>query len=190
MAIGTLAELKTAIGQWMINQPEPAVIDNCVALCEANIRRDVRCRAMEASAAGALTSTKLPLPTRFVEVRQALLNDYPQRYVMPEEFQTRRNHSSGLYTVVGEEFVFQSATADYRIDYYQAFATLAANGDTNWLLANHPDVYLFGSLAEVAAYQRDDPALWIGRYQAAVNRLTQNERKAIAPLVMRPEIVE
>ena len=190
MAIGTFAELKTAIGQWLINQPASAVIANCVVLAEANISRDVRCRAMEASATGTLSATTVAFPTRFLEVRRVLLNDYPLRYVQPEEFQTRRDHRTNLYTVLQDDFVFQTATGSYQIDYYQGFAALSGDSDTNWLLTNHPDVYLFGTLAEVAAYQRDDPALWIGRYQAAVNRLVGNERKAIAPLVQRPEIVE
>ena len=44
---------------------------------------------------------------------------------------------------------------------------------SNWLLANEPDVYLFGSLAEAAAYLGDDAhwPQWEQRYQLAIQQL-------------------
>jgi hypothetical protein len=57
--------------------------------------------------------------------------------------------------------------------YWKRFDTLSGTTTSNWLLANAPDVYLFGALAEAAAYLGDDThwPQWEQRYQMAVQRL-------------------
>ena len=47
--------------------------------------------------------------------------------------------------------------------------SLSVSNTTNWVLANHPDVYLFGALAEAAPYLGNDErsVLWQSKYQAA-----------------------
>ena len=166
-----------------------SVIPDFVALAESQIRQDVRCRAMEQSATGTLSGTTVALPTRFAEARRVILNDRPQRYVTPEEWTRQENYVTDRYTILGQNFLFQGS-GDYQIDYYQWFAALSGASDTNWLLTNHPDVYLFASLAEAAVWTRDDPMIWVQRYQAALEKLRKAERNMTGPLVIRPETVE
>ena len=47
---------------------------------------------------------------------------------------------------------------------------LSDGNTTNWVLTNHPDVYLFGALAESAPYLGDDQRVlvWQGKYEAAL----------------------
>ena len=47
-------------------------------------------------------------------------------------------------------------------DYVASLTTLSDTDDVNWLLTNHPDIYLYASLVESAPYLKDDEriALW------------------------------
>ena len=142
MAIGTYGQLKTAIASWLKRSDLTDIIPDFIGLAESNIRRDVRCRAMEQIATGTLAARTLALPTRFLEARNVALNGYPQKYITPQEYADQTDWDAGNYTVKGELFYFQSSTATYSIDYWQSFAPFADEGDTNWLLTNAPEVYL------------------------------------------------
>lgn len=187
MAIGTYAELKTAVANYLHRSDLTTQIPDFIALCEANVRRDLRVRAMEATATGTLVASTLAVPILFLEARRVVLGTREQEYVTPTHFYEVRNEVSNQYTIVGTNFVFQSASSDYTIDYYAAFAAFSGSSDTNWLLTYHPDVYLFGSLAEAALYTQDDPAMSMSKYRFAVDRVRTEERNAFGPLVVRPD---
>jgi hypothetical protein len=190
MALGTYGQLKTSVASWLHRTDLTSEIADFVALAEAQIRRDVRCRAMEASATGTLSAVTLALPTRFAQARRVLLGDVTQRYVTPEEFQPLRNSSNARYTILGTNFVFQASTSDYQIDYYQWFEAFADDADTNWLLTNYPDIYLSASMVEAVSFINGDPSLWAARYQAGLNKLKVAEADMTGPLVVRVDATE
>ena len=185
MAIGTYAQLKTAVAGWLHRSDLTTLIPDFVSLCEADIRRDLRVREMEQSATGALSGSTLAIPTGFLEMRRVMLADRVQTYLTPAEFNSVRTSSTDSYTILGTNFVFQAASGSYQIDYYKAFDSFSADGDTNWLLTNHPDAYLFGSLAWACTYTQDDPLPHRAAYQAAITRIRQVQRNSIGPLVVR-----
>lgn len=190
MAISTYAELKAAVEDWIHDPALSSKVANWIVLAEARIRRDVRCRAMEASSTGTLSATTLALPTRFGEFRRVLLDNRTLRYMTPEEFNARRDSYTGAYTVIGETIHFQRATGDYQLDYYQWFAPFSGNSDTNYLLTNYPDLYLAATVAEAMVWQEDDPSAWLARYAAIVQSIKDAENRFTGPLSQRPEIVE
>lgn len=187
MAIGTNAELKAAVASWLHRSDLTTQIPDFVALCEADIRRDLRVREMEDSTSVALTSTELAIPTGFLEARQVTLNDIVVDYVLPQQFTPISEDTTYTYTVKGTNFVFQTSSGDVKVEFYKSFAALSASGDTNWLLTNHPDVYLFGTLAWSCTYTQDDPMPHRMAYQAAIARIRQNQRNSLGPLVIRPD---
>lgn len=187
MGLSTYADLKSAVAGWLHRTDLTSVIPDFISLCEANISRDLRVRAMEQTATGTLSATTLAIPTGFLEVRRVVLGTSEQEYVTPNVFYEIREGVTGQYTVLGTNFVFQSSSADYSIDYYKKFDALSGASDTNWLLTNHPDVYLFGALSESALYTHDDPSRWMGKYRMAVDRVRMLERNALWPLVVRPD---
>jgi hypothetical protein len=187
MAIGTYAELKTAVANWLHRSDLTTQIPDFIALCEADVRRDLRVREMEDSTSVALTSTELALPTGFLEARQVTLKDIVVDYVLPQQFTPISDDTTYQYTVKGTNFVFQTTSGTVKVDFYKGFAAFSADGDTNWLLTNHPDAYLFGSLAWACTYTQDDPMPHRAAYQAAIARVRQNQRNSLGPLVVRPD---
>ncbi|MCA8339884.1 hypothetical protein LGM81_29625, partial [Burkholderia multivorans] len=67
---------------------------------------------------------------------------------------------------------------------------LSETNESNWLLEDAPDIYLFGALHEAAVYVRDDAraTVWMQKRDLAIDELTAEDDAAKAadqPLVMR-----
>lgn len=188
MAIATYNDLKTAVANWLHRSDITSVIPDFIALAESRIRHDVRCRAMEATATGTLSSSTLELPTRFAEARRVMLGDEVLTYAPPTSFKPRETWGSGVYTITGTDFIFPAESGDYDVQYYAWFAPFSGSSDTNFVLTNHPDIYLFSALAEGCIYIQKDPLPFLGLYEKAVQRLRTMEQKAFSgPLVVRPD---
>ena len=187
MALSTYANLKAAVASWLKRSDLTTQIPDFIALAEARIRRDVRCRAMETEATGTLAAATLVFPTRFLEARQVSLNGYLCEYVTPQQFDDT-NTAGYQYTIKGEYFHFQSSSWDYDIEYYAGFAAFSDDGDTNWLLTNAPDIYLWASLAEAYNFVQGDPSKWLALYAKANAdlRASENRARSGGPMVARP----
>jgi hypothetical protein len=88
-----------------------------------------------------------------------------------------------------ELFPTPSTSYTGEISYYAKVTALSADGDTNWLLTNNPDVYLYGSLVHTAPYLREDPrlAVWAGLLAQAMSEIEDETAAARfgSPLRMR-----
>ena len=88
-----------------------------------------------------------------------------------------------------ELFPTPSTSYTGEITYYAKVAALSADADTNWLLTNNPDVYLYGSLVHTAPYLREDPrvVLWSGLLAQAMDQIEDETVAARfgSPLRMR-----
>jgi len=186
MAISTYAELQTAIGNWLGRPGDPliaAIIPDWIALCEIRFNRELRIRAMEDRATATVDAAFVGLPTGFLAMRNLRLNTNPVAaldLVSPELIDRVAAGSAAgrprLYAVVNDEIQLAPAPdAAYTAEmvYWKKFDPLSATTPTNRLLADAPDIYLFGALVEAAAYLGDDAhqGAWEARYQSAVRRL-------------------
>lgn len=187
------AQLKASVANWINRTDINADIETIVDLAEAEIRRDVRVMAMEAFTTGTLTGGTLALPANFLESRQLLIGSTPYEYVTPERYQIEVSLSSSLkmYTRIGMSlYVLGGGTSAYSLLSYGAFAALAADGDTNWLLTNAPDVYLWQCLKQAGIYVKDQAAAegYAGLYTAAKDALNGTDKAAriSGPLTIRP----
>jgi hypothetical protein len=190
MAISTYAELQTAIGNWLGRPGDAtiaAIIPDWIALCELRFNRELRIRAMEERATATISGPYVALPSGFLAMRNLQLNTDPVTaldLVSPELIDRCIAGSSvgrpRLYAIVNDEIQFAPAPdAGYiaEMTYWKKIDGLSPAASSNWLLANAPDVYLFGSLVEAAAYLGDDAHLpqWEARYQRAIQRLQEGD---------------
>jgi hypothetical protein len=105
----------------------------------------------------------------------------------PELLNHRRlNTSTGAPTkahVLATTVAFSptsSGAFDIIVEYEGPFTALSGSNASNWILASHPDAYLFGALVESAPYLKDDPRVgtWEGRFQRALAEMeVQRERR-------------
>ena len=180
----TYAQLKTDIANWTERDDLSLKIPTFISLCEAEIRRDVRVRNQETAADLTIASGSADLPTGFIEIRRLYLdsaNNYPLHYMSPEVLWDSAGISgSGEaygYTIEGQtiKFLPESATGTAKLLYIKAFDALTDDTDTNWLLDNVYDIYLYGSLKHTYVYIEDnDNALkYDGLYKQSVEKLNR-----------------
>lgn len=204
MAITNYTQLKSSIASWLARSGDTdldAVIPDFITLAEVRINRELRLRAMEDRIVGTVSTEFIALPTGFLEMRLFQLNTDPitrLEYVSPDWLARTVNSSNTgqprYFTILNDEIQLGPAPdASYEAEmvFWKKFDALSDSTTTNWLLTNAPDVYLFGALAEGAAYLQDAAAhqAYDARYQAAVARLQGHDEKGKwsgALLVARP----
>jgi len=80
----------------------------------------------------------------------------------------------------------------YTLDmtYLAALDTLNATNTSNWVLASHPDIYLFGSLVEAEPYVMHDARvpMWKSRLDESLEELRklQDRKKYGDHMIARP----
>lgn len=91
------------------------------------------------------------------------------------------------YIQNGKLYVKPNGPCDVTVSYYQKLPNLSTTATTNWLIDKAPEVYLWGSLVQVAVYVKDaeDYALWNGKYQEALDSLTTTDSGRWSGAAMR-----
>ena len=82
------------------------------------------------------------------------------------------------YTVSGETIILDSDPGDDDTLVYSGYCTLLGLSDsnaTNWLLDDHPDAYLAGTLAAAYAFERDEAQA--ANYDALLERTIDEIKK-------------
>ena len=170
MSITTYAELQAAIGNWLDHSLFTARIPEFIALFEACANRRLRVRQQE-------TTTNLTpdangsasLPADYLALRRVTWTGSPRvelAYVHPSYLQAAYPSAPAdvprIFTIEGTTLKVRplDQTA-LEVNYFQKIPALAAlaPGDgtqANWLLAAHPDLYLFGALVEAEMFGVND----------------------------------
>jgi hypothetical protein len=188
MPFGTKGELKDAIASWLIRAGDTTITsaaDDFIALLEARLNRwqpPLRVAEVDAILTATVGSRLIALPADF---REPISLDY---------YGTAAGTPSA-WAINGTNIEFDdvATTADTFLFHYRGKFALAADGDTNWLLQENPDVYLFGSLVEAGAFMKakSAPSMWNERFTQAMNEIgDQDSRsKSLAPLTVDPALV-
>ena len=195
MAITTYAELQTATANWLDRTDLTARIPEFIELSEANFNRVIRQPDMVTkNDSFSLTSRYNTLPSDTLEIVRIVLDLTPVivlEYLTPEEISERRVSMSATgkpyyFTVIGgstnqlEVVPSPDSTYTSSIVYYTRIAALSDAATSNWLLAAHPDIYLFGTLVEAEPYLKNDERMpmWTSRLDKALTALRlQGERE-------------
>lgn len=189
-----------AVANWINRTDLTDRIPEFIALAEAHFNRKLRVPEMENAATSTLSAETLAHPTDFLAVRSMFLDESPRRELDYVPYGTLRTQYA--LTTPGEPEVYTSADGafyfgpvpgtDYtlHIVYWQKIPALSVSNTSNWLLASHPDVYLYGALSHAADYIREEAAfskyvaltegLLAGLEQAGVKRAA-----GASPLVPR-----
>jgi hypothetical protein len=194
MALSTYAELKTSIANWL-NRSDltDEISDDFIKLVEAEYNSKFRIRKMLTSDTTFTIDSELEtLPTGFLQVRDFFIVSgsakYSLTYMAPTQMdQTRGGSTSGRpnsYTILGSNFRFAptpDATYTSTINYYKAIDSLSDSTTTNYILTNHPGIYLYGSLYHAANFLGGiEPSKlqnWSQLYATSMERLERNDKE-------------
>lgn len=135
------------------------------------------------------------LPDGFLGIERFVVSgsDEPLTYVTPSKFSAARAGQPRHYTFENGGISVEGGTpAEFTISYYAKFPALVADADTNWLLQNHPNIYLYSALIEAYHHVKNDSRVVAAArmYAAAANAASfadEAERYSGSPLRMRVE---
>ena len=208
MALSTYAELKTGIANWL-NRSDltDEISDDFIKLVESEYNSKLRIRKMITSDTSFTIDSELEtLPTGFLQVRDFFIVSssakYSLTYMPPTQMdQTKGGSTSGrpiVYTILGGNFRFAptpDATYTATINYYKAIDALSDSTTTNYILTNHPGIYLYGSLYHAANFLGGiEPSKlqnWMQLYTTGMERLERNDREdewSGSPLQSRSDV--
>ena len=191
MAINTYSTLQTAVANCLDRNDLTDRVPEFISLAEATFNRVLRLRAMETTVADATPSGSKEdaLPTGYLQMREIHLATTPVvslAYITPEiMYRIRAGSTSGKqnsYTIVGDNILFgptPDGAYDYSITYYKAFDALGDDAQTNWLILNAPDLYLYGTLLQAEPFLMNDERvpLWERGVRQVINDLQQQDDK-------------
>lgn len=195
MSISTFAELKAAIASWLARDDLTTQIPDFITLFEATACRELRVRPTELTATLTVTAGSATLPTDFLGVRRLTWTGSPTidlEYVHPswlsQNYPTSAAGTPRVYTIEGGTIKVRPLDNTALELLYRA-KTAAVSGSLNWLFTNHPDAYLFGSLAEAYMFNKDpdNAAMWEGRRDKVLQSIKNVDfhyREMGAPRIM------
>lgn len=193
MSLTTYADLQAAVARWLKRSDLAASIPDFIALAEGRIARDLRLRKQITKATLVTTSgvQGVDLPDDYLEAENITLNgDEPRQltFVPIEHLDTKypANYTAmpGVYTLLGNQLLLGPAPDGvYNIDvtYYARFAPLSDSNTTNWLLQNHPSIYLFCALSEAELFMINDEraVMWASKATQEINTLQDADDMAV-----------
>ncbi len=193
MTIASFSALRTEIASWL-NRTDltTAQLSQFVSLAESDIRNDLEVRQKELTSTGTMVADGFTPPSGYLHVRTLIVDDIPSRFLPPEEFQVKVNsNTAGYYTTAGNEILVSEGNgATYDLRYIGGITALSADGDSNWVLSNAPEIYLWAGCKYGSVFLQNVGAAtgFESVYQAAVAKLNALERQAkySGPMVVTP----
>ena len=189
MALANFTDLKASVADFLNRSDLTTVIPDFITMCEAGFNRELRVREMSVRTQAPIDTQYVKLPDDFLGMRNIDLMTDPVTPLSYKNLQNldihRRADATGkplYYSITQNNIEFApSPDAEYTLEivYYQKVPALSAN-TTNWLLDNHPDAYLYGTLMHSAPYLQADERIgvWAGKYQQVINQITTSDENA------------
>lgn len=192
MSLSNYSDLVTSVANWMNRTDLGSVIPDFVTIAESRIAKDLRLRNQLTS--GTLTtstsSRAVSLPSGFLEFASVNIDGTPATictYITPEHLDAKFPADSysgrpAYYAIQGDQVLFgPSPDAAYtvNVDYFTRFPALAS-ASTNWLMTNHPNIYLSACMAQGCLFtmNREGAGEWNAVYKTEVAELQKDDDMA------------
>ena len=201
MTITNFGTLKTAIADTLNRDDMTSVIPQFVSLAQAQFNRKIRSHRQITRGSLTIDAQFEALPADWLETIRITMDANPIRVLTQISMDDLTRYRTAIDNTTDAPVYFSHNGTDIElfptpstsytgeITYYAKVTALSADGDTNWLLTNNPDIYLYASLIHSAPYLREDPrlAVWAGLLAQAMDEI-ENETAAArfgSPLRMR-----
>ena len=192
MALSNYTELQASIADFLNRSDLTSVIPDFITMCEADLNRTLRVRDMSVRSRAPINSQYVKLPADFLGMRNIDLLTDPVTPLTYKNLQNLDIHRAGdstgkplYYSVMQDSIEFAPVPdGDYTIEivYYQKIPALSSpdTDGVNWLLTDHPDAYLYGSLMHSAPYLQADEriGLWAGKYNQILEQIKKSDEQA------------
>jgi len=201
VALTTYSELKSAVGSWLNRSDLDSNIPDFISLAEASFNRVLRTRNQIKRATSSISTQFVTQPTDLLELYNIQLNTSPVRrleQVSLTKIDELKEGSSQTgkplyFSITGPDFeLYPAPDTAYTLElvYYSSIPALTDTSDTNFLLTNHPDIYLYGTLVQAEPYLMNDERIgvWGALLGKAIEELRVSDERSqteSGTLVMR-----
>src|SRR5574340_1768055 len=205
MAIQTYDDLIANVAGWLNRGDLAAVIPTFVSLFEAQFNKDPRGRIQKSVviASANIANELSPVPSNYIQMQNLRIpgsqsNPDGLDLLTPQQvgqFRARYNVAGEplYYAIIGTQLrllPIPDQQYTFEMEYFSKLPALSASNETNWLLADRPDIYLYGSLLQAEPYLKNDERIpvWRGLYDSAMEALNTTDDRALfsgATLKMR-----
>ena len=201
MTITNFGTLKTAIADTLNRDDLASVIPQFVSLAQAQFNRKIRSHRQITRGSLTIDGQFEALPADWLETIRITMDANPIRVLTQISMDDLTRYRTAIDNTTDAPVYFSHNGTDIElfptpstsytgeITYYAKITALSADGDTNWLLTNNPDVYLYGSLVHTAPYLKDDARItvWAALLAQAMDQIEDETAAARfgSPLRMR-----
>lgn len=191
MALDTFENLVKEVIDYSHRNDMGNRIDTFIQLAEntmySNSAQPLKVRSMEIVSTAATAGQYVELPPDFESARSVRLvigdNSGELRFQAPE--QLFKHPASGkplFYTIVGNEIQFgrvPDSAYTLEIQYFRKATPLSLTNQTNEILTNHPQVYLYGALAALFGFTQDteQEAVYGNKFIDAIKGANKSDKK-------------
>ena len=168
MAITSYSELQTAIAGYTHRDDVAAKATEFISLAESRLKVALARKpvlGLEKTATLSTTGGTATLPTDWIASREAYLNTDPKTHLeivplgyMNSVWGGSETGKPEMMSISDGKIILApapDASYDLELTYY-GFTPLSASNTTNWLLTNHPKLYLSACLAEAFTWSQND----------------------------------
>ena len=183
MALDSYSALQTSIGSFLNRSDMATIAPDFITMAEAQINRrlikDGPVRQMMGRSDATINTEFTAIPDDFMGMRAIVLDGvtYNLEFCEPEKLAELKVNYQGQggdpshYSIVGGQIQLWpwggGGSYDAEITYWKRIPALSDSATTNWLLDEHPDIYLYTSLIQSAPYLKDDNRLVVWANMAA-----------------------
>ena len=182
----TYTNLKALIATWAKRTDLTALIPGFIQQAESRIGRALRVRQMETALADSAISSgyEVALPSDFLSLKAVWPTAYPATVIKPQPLSAvlaqgvRWSGVPSMVAVTSSALRFDGVGAVSGV-YFGSIPALSDAAPSNWLLAAHPDAYLFASLAELCTYTQngEEAAIWAARSDQVIKEIQQADMR-------------
>lgn len=198
-APATWEDLKITLEAWAARDDLEERIPEAISLAETWFQREIFSPEREESATLTITNGVAALPTDFAGVKRVYQDGDIIEGIEKVTMDTLRDlypgSNSGTprhYAIEKEQIAFGPyPSGTVKLVYIEGITRLSDSQATNWLLTDHPDLYIAASLAELFEFARsyDASDRWRARavgIAGSVNRAGRRRSINSGPLTARP----
>lgn len=195
MALATYSDLQAAVANWLDRDDLTAHIPEFVVLAESAMNRQLRVRRMVTRATATISDAFSAVPADYLEAKSVSMSDGSCVWQLDaaapetiEDYASRGQTGRPLFfAVVGGEFRYYpipDASYTATLTYFAKPQALSDANPSNWILSEHPDAYLYGTLLAAGPFLRDGEGLstYAQLYQAAMDAIVAAEKTPVGRL--------
>lgn len=199
-APATWTDLKITLEAWAVRDDLEDRIPEAISLAEVWFQRELFSPEREEVATLTVTNGVASLPSDFGGVKMVYVDGSPDTVLLattPDQlrdmYPTTDADTPCHYAIEGETMLFGPIPTSglvIKLRYIEGILALGSGQATNWLLTDHPDIYIHASLAEIFDWARNYEAADRSRGHAAaiadsINRAGRRRKTNSGPLVAR-----